>query len=220
MGAKGDLMRGAILRGAMDLVTQDGVDGLTMSAVAYRVGCAVGALYRYFPTKQDLVVALEKQALVDYARFFEYELHLYSGGKGPARDLSLVFAAARAYFQHAEREPNAHRMLDLFLSSFETMLDEAQARSVEETLAPILLRCDKIFAEAAAHGAISAGDVRLRTLALWQIVHGTDHFRKRDRLLPPGQRALPVAGAAIEAMLLGWGADPAHLPKARKLGGL
>jgi len=47
-----------ILDQAMDLVVTDGLDALTMSKVARRVGFTEPAMYRHFDNKQDLIIQL------------------------------------------------------------------------------------------------------------------------------------------------------------------
>lgn len=45
------------------LVTEKGLDGLTMQGVAERVDCAVGTIYTYFPSKSALLAALQTDAI-------------------------------------------------------------------------------------------------------------------------------------------------------------
>jgi AcrR family transcriptional regulator len=48
---------GAALEAVLDLVVEHGIDGVTMDAVAARAGVSKPALYRRWPTKQDLLIA-------------------------------------------------------------------------------------------------------------------------------------------------------------------
>jgi AcrR family transcriptional regulator len=62
--------RTAILKGARDLVAEMGFRDAQMMAVAERAGVALGTLYRYFPSKVELmveVVALVSQRELDVA---------------------------------------------------------------------------------------------------------------------------------------------------------
>ncbi len=65
---RGAERRAAILRAARDLVSQKGFRDAQMAAVAERAGVALGTLYRYFPSKVELmveVVALVAQRELD-----------------------------------------------------------------------------------------------------------------------------------------------------------
>ena len=59
-----------ILNAATDLVTREGFDGFTMRKVARSLDCAVGAIYRYFPSKDHIISGLALQAI----RAYEIEL--------------------------------------------------------------------------------------------------------------------------------------------------
>jgi AcrR family transcriptional regulator len=57
-GQRAGLTRAAVLDAARDLLAAAGLDGLTMRALARRLGVAPNAVYSYVPTKNDLVDAL------------------------------------------------------------------------------------------------------------------------------------------------------------------
>ncbi|MFF1569790.1 TetR/AcrR family transcriptional regulator [Streptomyces sp. NPDC058293] len=48
---------GAVLDAVVDLVTEQGIGAVTMDAVASRAGVSKPAIYRRWPTKQDLIIA-------------------------------------------------------------------------------------------------------------------------------------------------------------------
>ncbi|MGW7434448.1 TetR/AcrR family transcriptional regulator [Streptomyces sp. NPDC054849] len=48
---------GAVLKAVVDLVTEQGIEGVTMDAVVARAGVSKPAIYRRWPTKQDLIIA-------------------------------------------------------------------------------------------------------------------------------------------------------------------
>jgi TetR/AcrR family transcriptional regulator, cholesterol catabolism regulator len=55
--------RRRILRAAAALASRGGVEAMQMRTVAERAGVALGTLYRYFPSKMDLVVAVVAQEM-------------------------------------------------------------------------------------------------------------------------------------------------------------
>jgi len=55
--------RRAILDAALGIVERDGIEGLTMPALATELGVAVGGLYRTFPSKERIVVELQARAV-------------------------------------------------------------------------------------------------------------------------------------------------------------
>ncbi|WP_329120869.1 TetR/AcrR family transcriptional regulator [Streptomyces sp. NBC_01353] len=48
---------GAVLKAVVDMVTELGIGAVTMDAVAARAGVGKPAIYRRWPTKQDLIIA-------------------------------------------------------------------------------------------------------------------------------------------------------------------
>ena len=52
-----------LLLAATEIVATEGVEGLTMQAVADNVGCAVGTIYTYFESKSALLAALQLAAI-------------------------------------------------------------------------------------------------------------------------------------------------------------
>src|SRR5690349_8532012 len=55
-----------ILLAGLDLIELEGLEGLTMHKLAQRLDYAVGALYRYVPSKEDLLAQLQILALNRY----------------------------------------------------------------------------------------------------------------------------------------------------------
>ncbi|MFF1320725.1 TetR/AcrR family transcriptional regulator [Streptomyces chartreusis] len=54
---------GAVLTAVVDLVTEQGIGAVTMDAVATRAGVSKPAIYRRWPTKQDLIIAAAETRL-------------------------------------------------------------------------------------------------------------------------------------------------------------
>lgn len=52
-----------LLLAATEIIATEGVEGLTMQAVADNVGCAVGTIYTYFESKSALLAALQLAAI-------------------------------------------------------------------------------------------------------------------------------------------------------------
>lgn len=60
--------REAILHTCRELVSENGIPALTMRAVADRCGVALGSLYNYFPSKDDLTIAAIESVWQDIFR--------------------------------------------------------------------------------------------------------------------------------------------------------
>lgn len=206
---------------AMALLVEDGVDALTMPRLAKRLDAGVGALYRYFPGKQELMVALQKRALVGFGAFVrtfvDDALVGASASSSEVAAVARVVAAARAYRAHAEAQPVAHLLMDAMMSDPRPLLTLDEAADVNETLAPVLEGVGRLLEDAVAGGVLSPGDTARRVHVLWAGVHGLDHFAKRDRMQPEALKSAHLLAEMLRALLVGWGADPARVEAALAL---
>ena len=173
----------------MSLVVADGMEGLTIARLANRMNASVGAVYRYFQSKEALVVGLQELAIADFHAFMQGRLAAHeprmAGVPADTRALARLLVAFGSYLEHAEHSPRPHRLVDTFLSFPEAVLSDVEARSIGERLIePVLTTFVSLLAEAARAGAIDPGDDLQRTHLAWAFVHGLDHFRKRDRIMP------------------------------------
>ncbi len=194
----------------MTIVIGDGLAGLTLGKVAKGLDVAVGGLYRYFPSKEDLVVGLQRRA----AERFGMRLNSHLPAKPPTRGALALLRHALAPFEfyacNAKADPLEHRLMDIMLSNLAPALDEHQARLVEGALGPILEQAQQGLELACEKGALTPGDGRQRTLLLWSATHGLGHLRSRDRLESGPHQVDALRPAMFEALLIGFGAEPKH----------
>ena len=65
---QGAAARGRLYAVAMRLIAQRGYEATTLRDIAKEAGVSVGLLYRYFPSKQAVVIALYDELSAEYAR--------------------------------------------------------------------------------------------------------------------------------------------------------
>lgn len=61
----------ALLDAVASIIDEEGLDGVSTTAVAYRSGSSVGVLYRYFPNVDSLLRALAQRNLAIYVEVVE-----------------------------------------------------------------------------------------------------------------------------------------------------
>lgn len=202
-------MTEAILGAATGIVARDGVEALSMHRVAAALEVAVGGLYRYFPSREALVVDLQRRAVDALAARVDEALEgVPRRGDERAFALARLVRVARVWREEAAVAPERHLLLDAFLSDRRNWLSDEQARVVDASLAPLLRRVTTLLQEAALAGALSPGDGEQRTHVLWAALHGLDHFRKRDTRVPAQLASEALFLEAVTTLLLGWGAAP------------
>ncbi len=202
--------RARILGAAGEVIDRDGLDGLTMQAVAGELDCAVGTLYTAFASKAELVGALQAEAVglleasyraaratweepleaLDDELAGLVELVAYGG---------FVSAAAVVY-------PDETRLVRALLGEVPPPRGPEPARE----LLPVVLRLldppVSRLAEAAGLGAVSPGDPVARALRWLAALHGVLRLEALGRLDRHLFRAPPLARALTEDLLCGWGA--------------
>lgn len=218
-----DRKRQKLLDEAMALVVEDGMEGLTIARLANRIGGSVGALYRYFESKEELVVGLQEMAIADFREFLDRRLaaqaEAFPEDVSPrVAALAKIMSAVAAYVDHADGSPQPHRLVDLFLSTPDAVLSDEDARAVgQRVIMPILEIVGGLLALAVQVGALAPGHVEQRTHLAWAFVHGLDHFRKRDRLNGEHLQVQVLLPLAVRTLLAGFGAQTADLDQAEAL---
>src|SRR4051812_49629209 len=79
--------RGALLGAAVESLMEHGVAGFTTSEVVRRAGLSNGALFRYFPTKADLLAATVEHVFVRLRRDYEEAFVGQDAGKRSVESL-------------------------------------------------------------------------------------------------------------------------------------
>jgi len=209
-----------IVDAAMALVLSDGLSHLTIARLARSCDAAVGAIYRYFPGKADVIAALQLRAVAQLRHYFDQarrDAEPTCAAQPPAEAaLRRLLVAPRAWAGFAAEHPALYSLADRSLSVPERLLNDAQAAAVDEAIKPILAAVVGLFDDAVAVGALSPGDAALRAHALWAALHGAGHFRKRDGRVHASLRAAEIQGALVSGLMLGWGASPSHLSAAQE----
>lgn len=211
--------RDEILRTALDLVTEGGIDAVTTTELARRTGAALGALYRFFPSKQAVIAALQVRALEDLGvdlRAAVDEAVARAADRSPqVQALVPVITAADTFFAQPRLHPARFRLIDEILSKPAPVYSDDDARLLEDTVRPIL----GVVGEQVARHSHTFGprlaEARALPLVLWGSLHGVSHFIKRDRLVAgTDPTSADVAGMLMRTLLLGLGASDHDLAAA------
>jgi AcrR family transcriptional regulator len=64
----------ALLRAAEEVIAEVGVDAVTTNAIAARAGSGMGSLYRFFPNKEAIVIALANRYMEGIEQVTQYAL--------------------------------------------------------------------------------------------------------------------------------------------------
>lgn len=225
--------RDALLDHASDLVDRDGIDGLTMSALAEAADYAPASLYTYFSSRSSLLAALQQRALVTLAQVasvhvaaWEKSLLARSPRPAPRRfSLALLFAFSDLFLTapgHHRREFRLQQQLLVSPGAEET----GDAISVLPAALSVLEIPRQLLQRAEATGAleneVSNNSAGVSMDAPMMRTYGWILAMNGALLSDELRTGMPTNGVALgseltKALLRGWGASPADLAAARHL---
>lgn len=179
---------------AFEMVEDEGVDGLTLRALAARLGCSYAKPYRYFRDKAQLVDAVRGRGFDLLGEFMARELAAY--------DPRLSRPMADSYLRFAFENPEVFRVmfeLRQELISPETRAAQARAWKI----------CSQPYHDAVADGVL-VGDPDLIAHVVWSALHGLASLALADQL---------YLGKDVNEIAIGLGAvidgfRPGALPRA------
>ncbi len=186
----------AFVDAAMSIVDEQGLEGLTIKAVATHLDCAVGAIYRYFPGKGALLVAMQRRAIDD---LLERCLQAFESADP---GIEAILAGTRTYLGYIDVEPHKARLIDAILGQRRALLPPEDAQQVMDALAPMLEAFGRCFAQAVELGQLTAGDPARRMAILWATMQGSAQLSKLARL--EGGGFLDLGDAAVRTVLSAW----------------
>jgi len=213
--------RRGYLDAAVRIIVRDGLDGLTMNAIAREVDAAVGTIYGYFSHKSALVTELQVLAIEVLvgswgvvSAEWDQEFCAAELTEGE-RDLARILAYAEYFADLASIHPEEFRLQQLQLAQPQALYDEDDLSRLAPATAD-LVRCPfRVIHAAAGHGSIGGSDrsfERALSLALLlngialvgNVAYAVDHCNPRH-----------LMRSVVADLVLGWGADPETVSRAQ-----
>lgn len=148
--------RAAILAAAMQQVENEGVENLAIRSVAYALGLAPNALYRYFASLAALEAAVAEEARLHMLAIMQKA----AGRKGPAETIRAI---SDAYLRFAREQP---RVFALYLKTSGAGSASPQCTRNTEFF---LKQVTRVYGKKRASEA---------SLALWASLHGLAVLRE------------------------------------------
>jgi AcrR family transcriptional regulator len=159
--------RQKIIAAAHELVTELGVEGLTMRALAQRVNYSATALYGFFKDKDELISILREEAWNASESFAAAE-------PGNAKDpLSALVAGGKRMYSFAKENPASYRFMMSPAKGFPASMEDFRLHSNFAGL-------DALIASGAESGGIKLPEgmsPRLMAFFCFIVVHGASMLR-------------------------------------------
>jgi AcrR family transcriptional regulator len=215
-----------IVETAMVMLETEGFEALTIQRLAKKLNYAVGALYRYFRSKDALLVALLRRVMdrigedmavglgqVDHER----GLRLAAAGLAPNTPLTAdegllrLIVVGNVYVGFAQRRPTEYGLISTLIGNPREFLATDAAAPIFPALVRLQLMLTAVIDDAVEAGALAKGDARERGVILWSAMQGVLQLRKLGRFGVAGLALDRLAPIALRTLLMGWGADGARI---------
>lgn len=188
-----------VLDAASEVAFEDGLEALSIKRVAERAGYSPGALYRYFASKDALVVAIMVRAIDALTESL--------AAVDEPDPLRRLVAQARAYRELADSEPHAFALVAKMSSDPRVLVvDDAAAAQVVAAVERLFVPIVRSFVEAERLALMEPGSPHDRALALYGALQGALQLRKQERRMPGIVDAGRVLATSLRALLRGFGA--------------
>lgn len=153
-------LRHKILEEALSLVSREGVEGVTMRALANKLGYSPATIYLYFRNKEDLFQEIARHAA---ARLM--------AATDPCVDMADACAArdafARAFVDFALEQPHLYQVM-----ANVDMMPYIADRTLEAPGRRLADRYRDIYARGVATGQLSAANPEHELMIDWSLLHG------------------------------------------------
>lgn len=176
-GSDGERTETAIREAAVGLIARHGYEAVSMRRLAAEVGVQAAALYRYFPTKEDLLFTLMREHMEALSAAWEAAR---PATRDPAARLTAFVANHIAF--HIERRSATH-VSNMELRS----LSPARLTTILKLRAAYEKELRAILRDGVEGGRFSVADTALTAMALIQMMTGVIvWFRPGERLSVAG----------------------------------
>jgi AcrR family transcriptional regulator len=193
----------SILDTAMALVVEGGIEGLTIQGIGRKMDCAVGALYRYFASKDVLLAELQCRVINEYHQALRRSLSRYDA-EYPNDPLGSLMLVAHHYSRYLAENPAHFRLISLALSDSKHLLPDSEGLKVMAAVQPILGLITQII-ERAGQTLFSKGDAAQRTVVFWASVQGVMQMKKLERFAPQQLNNERLLRQTLRTFLSAWG---------------
>jgi len=157
-----DVFRGDLCRAATRLFAEEGIDGVTLRAIAREMGCSPMTPYRYFSNKEEIFRAVRLQWFEEFGRRTRAAFDRH-----PQDPAARFEALGRAYLAFALDEPHAYRLM--FQLDRESLPADDETEAVTRGTWEPLLQTTRALVEA----GLLQGDPNVIAHLAWVSLHGT-----------------------------------------------
>ena len=155
-------LKQALIAAGQEILSKQGVEGLSLRKVAKKVGVSHTAPYNHFSDKQALLAAI---STAGHEQLYQALLDTFDNSKHNCR--KIIPEIAWTYLQFALDDPGRFKLM--FSGALEEESDHPDYQQI--ALKNIML-LDEIISFCQGSGQLTQGQVQPAAIKLWSAVHG------------------------------------------------
>lgn len=189
-----------ILDVAMYLLTQGGLDAVTVQSIAKELDLTVGALYRYYPSKSAILAALTQRSLE--------ELHgeLQKAAQQANTPVAALLHVARAHISFASAQRGHGLLIAQMMTTPQVVLPPAERELAMQPAFSLIDFLEEQFVSAQTAGLIQVSDTRAAALIFWSAIQGVMQLDKLGSMNPNELHRPNLPLRTAISLLKAWGA--------------
>ena len=188
-------------RTAMQHIAKHGVYGLRVHFLAKELGYTTAALYRYYPSKEALIAALQKKSLV----LLQTSLLNLQAQAHSFNSTAKILLTTRFYASYAQNSPASFALNSSVFSHPTNLLHGEQRAQIISSMKQLLVGVQKQL-----EGCITGATFE-HAIGLWSALHGAMLTQKYHNDLP-----IPSPEFIVTSLLCAWGVSPSAIRQAQQ----
>lgn len=198
-------VRERIVEAARDIVSEEGLDGLSMRALGVRIGHSPGTIYQHFQDKGELLHRIMEEGFERLGASMEEELAKVDAETGP---LAQYAATGRGYARFALENTGYFRAM-FKMPEVARVKGCPEGRDEGVTIPPEASRNrgTELLRRAVESGEADVDDPEQAAVVGWGLIHGltslylSGHLRER---VSSHEEFMELIESAIQAIGQGW----------------
>lgn len=195
--------RQQILDAARSLLFKKGLHAISVNQIARKAEIAVGTIYFYFRSKEDIFAMLQEEGLT---LLLQAVRRAFEEGSDACERLHNI---AQAYLNFSREHKNYFDVINYFLSAADVIFTPEIKQQIDQHGNRILLVVQEALQEGVDQGQFGTIDVRRQALLFWVILHGLVPFRKMQATLIADDSLAALYRFAVDSFINGLSPAPA-----------